>query len=54
MAVTGLGAERIGEIAAEQRLVLHELVPQTASLEEAYMRLTGDSVVYRTTEQEAA
>jgi len=26
--------------------VLHELIPQQASLEDAFMRLTGDSVEY--------
>jgi ABC-2 type transport system ATP-binding protein len=47
--VQGLSAERIGELAAERRLILHELTPQRASLEDAYMRLTGDAVEYRTT-----
>jgi ABC-2 type transport system ATP-binding protein len=46
--VRGLSAERIGDLAAEHQLVLHELTPQLASLEDAYMRLTGDSVEYRT------
>jgi ABC-2 type transport system ATP-binding protein len=46
--VDGLSAERIGELAAQRRLVLHELTPQRASLEDAYMRLTGDAVEYRT------
>ena len=44
--VTGLDAARIGEIAAAQQIVLHELTPQLASLEEAYMELTADSVEY--------
>jgi ABC-2 type transport system ATP-binding protein len=44
--VHGVSSERIGELAAEQAIVLHELTPQTASLEEAFMRLTGDSVEY--------
>jgi ABC-2 type transport system ATP-binding protein len=44
--VTGLEAPRIGEIAAAQQLVLHELTPQLASLEEAYMELTADSLEY--------
>jgi len=44
--VTGLEAARIGEIAAAQQLVLHELTPQLASLEEAYMELTADSLEY--------
>ena len=44
--VTGLPAPRIGEIAAADSIVLHELVPQLASLEEAFMELTADSVQY--------
>ncbi|AMB58273.1 ABC transporter ATP-binding protein [Microterricola viridarii] len=46
--VTGLAAQRIGELAAAHSLVLHELTPQNASLEEAYMALTQDAVEYRT------
>ncbi|WP_069815223.1 ABC transporter ATP-binding protein [Streptomyces sp. TP-A0874] len=37
---------RLGELAAEHRLVLHELSPQKASLEEAFMQLTAQSVEY--------
>jgi ABC-2 type transport system ATP-binding protein len=44
--VDGLSSERIGELAAAEGLVLHELTPQTASLEDAFMRLTGDAVEY--------
>jgi ABC-2 type transport system ATP-binding protein len=46
--VHGVSAEDIGELAAQRQWVLHELTPQRASLEDAYMRLTGDSVEYRT------
>jgi ABC-2 type transport system ATP-binding protein len=46
--VRGLSAERIGQLAAGKQLVLHELTPQRASLEDAYMHLTGDAVEYRT------
>jgi ABC-2 type transport system ATP-binding protein len=46
LSVTGLEAPRIGEIAAANRIVLHELTPRLASLEEAYMELTGGSVEY--------
>jgi ABC-2 type transport system ATP-binding protein len=46
--VTGLDAPRIGEIAAANRIVLHELTPQLASLEEAYMELTADSSEFGT------
>jgi ABC-2 type transport system ATP-binding protein len=44
--VRGLASERIGELAAGGAIVLHELTPQTASLEDAFMRLTGDAVEY--------
>ncbi|GAA4601587.1 hypothetical protein GCM10023195_04240 [Actinoallomurus liliacearum] len=44
--VTGLSAARIGELAFQHRVLLHELAPRTASLEEAFMELTADSVEY--------
>ncbi|MFD5556663.1 ABC transporter ATP-binding protein [Streptomyces sp. NPDC127068] len=44
--VDGQGSEKLGELAAEHRVVLHELSPQQASLEEAFMRLTAGSVEY--------
>ena len=47
LAVTGIAASAIGDLAAAQGIVLHELSPQEASLEEAYMELTHDSVEYR-------
>jgi ABC-2 type transport system ATP-binding protein len=37
---------RLGELAAQHQLVLHELSPQRASLEEAFMQLTAGSVEY--------
>ena len=46
--VTGLAVERIGALAATDGLVLHELTPQQASLEEIFMDLTRDSVEYHT------
>jgi ABC-2 type transport system ATP-binding protein len=46
LTVSGLEAPRIGEIAAAGGIVLHELTPQLASLEEAYMELTASSVEY--------
>jgi ABC-2 type transport system ATP-binding protein len=46
LTVAGLPAPRIGELAAREGLVLHELTPQLASLEEAFMELTRDSVEY--------
>jgi ABC-2 type transport system ATP-binding protein len=44
--IDGVPATRLGELAARQQLVLHELSPQQASLEEAFMRLTAESVEY--------
>ncbi len=46
LAVSGMDAAHIGELAARHGLVLHELAPQLASMEEAFMELTGDSVEY--------
>ncbi|MGP8296421.1 ATP-binding cassette domain-containing protein [Streptomyces inhibens] len=46
LAVTGLPADRIGALAFENRITLHELTTRTASLEEAFMELTADSVEY--------
>ncbi len=47
LAVTGISAAAIGDLAGAQGIFLHELSPQEASLEEAYMELTHDSVEYR-------
>jgi ABC-2 type transport system ATP-binding protein len=44
--VAGLTAEQIGEAAAERGLVLHELTPERATLEEAFMDVTRDDVEY--------
>ncbi|MEU3850815.1 ABC transporter ATP-binding protein [Streptomyces sp. NPDC029554] len=44
--VDGDKAEHVGELAAQHGLTLHELSPQQASLEEAFMRLTAESVEY--------
>ncbi|MGW1183308.1 ABC transporter ATP-binding protein [Streptomyces drozdowiczii] len=46
LAVTGLPAERVGELALRHRVLLHELTTLGASLEEAFMELTADSVQY--------
>jgi ABC-2 type transport system ATP-binding protein len=46
--VSGLDSEKIGELAAQNGIVLHELSPQTGSLEQAFMQITGDSVEYHT------
>jgi ABC-2 type transport system ATP-binding protein len=44
--VTGSGSATIGELAASHGIALHELTPERASLEEAFMELTSDSVEY--------
>ena len=47
-AATAATAATIGELAAQGGIVLHELTTIHASLEEAYLTLTSDSVEYRT------
>ncbi|AGW41594.1 ABC transporter ATP-binding protein [Leifsonia xyli subsp. cynodontis DSM 46306] len=42
--VTGLSSAQIGDLAAATSVVLHELTPISASLEEAYLELTQDEV----------
>jgi ABC-2 type transport system ATP-binding protein len=44
--VQGLTAEQIGDLAYERRIRVHELVVQKASLEEAFMEMTRDSVEF--------
>jgi ABC-2 type transport system ATP-binding protein len=45
--VEGLTAEQIGDAAAEHGFVLHELIPEKASLEQAFMELTREETEYR-------
>ena len=45
--VTGLTSEQIGEEAAANAIVLHELTPLQATLEEAFMELTQDAVEFQ-------
>jgi ABC-2 type transport system ATP-binding protein len=45
--VYGLTAEQIGEIAASQRLTLHELTALQVSLEDAFMSITKESVEFQ-------
>ena len=47
--VEGLTSDRIGTLAAVEGITLYELTTEQASLEEAYMALTGDFVDYRST-----
>jgi ABC-2 type transport system ATP-binding protein len=44
--VTGLTAARIGDVARDLGVAVHELTPQQASLEEAFMTMTRDEVEY--------
>ena len=52
--VTGLDATSIGDLAAEHGIAIHELTPQRASLEEAFMDITRDAVEYQSTATHAA
>lgn len=52
--VSGLTAEQIGEAAAAQSIVLHELTPHQASLEEAFMDLTRGELEFAAAGEEAA
>jgi ABC-2 type transport system ATP-binding protein len=52
--ITGLTAEQVGEAAAAQGIVLHELTTQQASLEEAFMELTRGDVEFRAGDGRAA
>jgi ABC-2 type transport system ATP-binding protein len=45
--ISGLAAEQVGEAAAAHGIVLYELTPQQATLEEAFMTLTSDDVEFR-------
>jgi ABC-2 type transport system ATP-binding protein len=47
LTVRGVDEVAIGDLAASRNFVLHELSPQTASLEEAFMELTEGSLEYR-------
>ena len=47
LTVSGMVAARIGDLAFEHGVRLHELTVVRASLEAAFMELTADSVEYR-------
>jgi ABC-2 type transport system ATP-binding protein len=47
IAVSGIPVESVGEAAAANGIVLHELTERRASLEDAFMKLTGEAVEYR-------
>jgi ABC-2 type transport system ATP-binding protein len=48
--VLGTTTEAIGDLAAANRLTLHELYTQRSSLEQAFMEMTKDSVEYHATD----
>jgi ABC-2 type transport system ATP-binding protein len=50
--VHGRTAAQIGDAAAASGLTIHELTPQQASLEEAFMDLTREDVEFKTVELE--
>jgi ABC-2 type transport system ATP-binding protein len=45
--VRGSAPERIGDLARAHGIAVHELVTETATLEEAFMELTADAVEYQ-------
>jgi ABC-2 type transport system ATP-binding protein len=45
--ISGLPAAKVGETAAAHGIVLHELTPLQASLEEAFMELTREDVEFK-------
>ena len=47
LVVTGLDAAAIGDLAVGAGIAVHALVPRQASLEDAYLDLTGESTDYR-------
>ena len=46
LVVVDSSTDVVGEIAGSQGIVLHELASQRGSLEDAFMKLTGDDVQY--------
>jgi ABC-2 type transport system ATP-binding protein len=51
--VHGLTAQQVGDAAAAAGIALHELTPQQASLEEAFMNLTRDELEFAAELEEA-
>lgn len=44
--VTGLGSRSLARLAVDTGVLLHEITPQVATLEEVYMKMTRDQVEY--------
>jgi ABC-2 type transport system ATP-binding protein len=53
MAVTGMDAAAIADLAAAHGIAVHELAPRQPSLEQAYLDLTAASADYRAAQAEA-
>ena len=51
LTVEGLSSDHIGTLAATAQITVFELSPQSASLEDAYLALTRESVDFRTDTQ---
>ena len=47
--IDGLSAQQVGDAAARYGVVLHELIPERVSLEEAFMDLTREETEFRAT-----
>ena len=54
LAITGMEAPVIADLASERGIAVHELATRHASLEQAYLDLTGESVEYRAGAQSTA
>jgi ABC-2 type transport system ATP-binding protein len=52
--VAGMEAPAIADLASHHRIAVHELATRHASLEQAYLDLTGESVEYRAGARQAA
>ncbi|GAA5044998.1 ABC transporter ATP-binding protein [Nocardia callitridis] len=46
LVVAGVSSDAVGKLAGANEITLYELAPQRASLEEAFMRMTGGAVQY--------
>jgi ABC-2 type transport system ATP-binding protein len=53
LTITGLECRDVGELAAGAGITLHELSPQQASLEEAFMEMTRDSAEFLAESQQS-
>jgi ABC-2 type transport system ATP-binding protein len=54
LAVTGLSPRDISRLAASHGIAVYELAARPASLEAAYLKLTGGDVEYRATDPDPA